>query len=150
MAATPLYVGATAEEIVEAKGKGERDYDFNDIAVPGDYRGTVVGVQDHTSKAGNTGWKFEIEVLGCPFDEYVMHSQKARWKLFQMAEALGHDVSQGIETFDPNIYIGSEIGVSIDWQTDPDLLDEGEANYREITSVFPVSEFESADVPAAL
>ena len=153
MPATPLRVEITAKDIAGLrKPREERDYDYNVIEVPGDYEAILVDVNDHEStRTGNKGWKFSYEVMGCPFDDYVMHTKSAKWKVLSTMEALGFPIEEGVENFDPNAYIGGVVGAHIDWQTPEEDLEDGAPNYREIKDIFSlegvdvVSEEEAID-----
>lgn len=149
MPATPRKVEVTEKDIKSAKA-GNRDYDFNDIEVPGDYEAILVDVSDHTSKQGNDSWKWSFEIMGCPFDEYTSFSKSARWKLIQVLESLGYQFADGdsIENVDPNAFIGATAGAHVDWQ-DSDTDDEDSPNYREIKWLFPLTEEGESTAPLA-
>lgn len=142
MPATPRRVEITAEDLASAK-RGPRDYDYNDIEVPGDYEAILEDVNDHT-KGENVGWKFTFSILGCPFDEYVMLTKASRWKFVQTMTAFGYPLAEGIDNFDPNAFIGTSVGATVDWQKDPEQAGDG-PNYREIKALFPLTEELEAD-----
>lgn len=155
MPATPRNIPITPED-VEAAQRGPSEYSYADIEVPGDYVATLVDVNDHITDNGES-WKFTFEIMGCPFDEYTSFNKNARWKLMQVVQALGFPIEQeeSLADFDPNAYIGTDVGATVDWQHDIETHDG--PNYREIKQLYSLDgvdvvedEEEGAQEPAAL
>lgn len=144
MPATPRRLSFPDELLERPLGPPEeRDYDYNDIETPGDHLATLVDVEDYDKRdqGKSHGWIFTYEIKGAPFREYLSFSEKARFKIKEHMESHGVPL-ENLSDLDPNTLVGSVIGAHVDWQTDPDLLEEGEPNYREIKWVFPADWFE--------
>ena len=128
MPATPQQVSYTDDDLNSGGG-------YSHIAVPGWYEAELKDVEDHLSAAGNQGWKWTLDVLGADFRQYTVFSKKARWKLVSVVQAFDptyFEEGGEVAEIDPNVFIGMKINVFIDWQTDPEELVDGEANFREI------------------
>lgn len=139
MPATARQINITEDQAVSAVGVRDTGT-YSAIQVPADYVATLKDVQDYDyrSRDKSHGWLFVFNIMGCEFKEHVSFSENARWKLIQVIESLGGDISVGINNLDPNLLIGNEAGAHVDWQKDPSTLSENEVNYREIKYVFSV------------
>lgn len=135
MVATPQVVDFTN---VKDGGDGV----FRPRVVPdGDYRATITGVEDHTSKAQNKGWVFTIVLEGRSqgrYPYYVTTDEKSAWKLRNLLIAAGMSVPAKKVKVDVNKLINKSIGVA--------MITE-EFNDREksvVDAVFPASDIQTA------
>lgn len=145
MPATPRDVTYEADDLVRKGGYGH-------IECPGYHNAELIDVNDHISRAGNEGWKWDFEVLGAPFSEYTMFSTDARWKLVQTVAAFDPNYWEDggtVENVDPNVFIGMTVSAFIGWQYDEDELEEGDMNYRELKFVESLETAAQQDAAAA-
>ncbi len=142
---------ATAREFdVSAGDASAAGAAYDQLEVPGDYEAQLQSVEDYdkTGSGGSHGWVWTFVVEGLPFKEWTSFSTGARWKLLELVEAMGHDVEEGLLEVNPNSFVGSTIGVSLDWDP-PDASWDGTApRYRRIAKFFRLVELE--DTPAPL
>lgn len=116
---------------------------------PGVYDLKLTRVKDHMSKAGNPGWKWTFTVLkgGATFDLYTVFTQKARWKLVEVLTALGWEPSEGLESVDPDLYVGVEVSGDIQYQKEDEFSAsmEGQPRYLELARIY--RKVDKSDLP---
>jgi hypothetical protein len=144
MAATARQIPLTDEDIESSGGGGGA---YAQIEVPGDYEAVLVMVEDYDkrSEGKSFGWKFEYQVetpsgTTVSFYSYLSFSENARWKLVEVLKAHEVDLSDGLNTVDPNELMGEAIGVHIDFPRDND--GKPTSKYREIALHFPLADEE--------
>lgn len=132
MPLTPVNYSISAEEVKKAT-QGSYDLD------PGPYDAKLVGINNHHSKAGNNGLRWTFSVNGAEFDMYTMFTPNSTWKLTEVLDAIGIDVSEGVELgdYDLELYIGTTVTAYVDFQEEDEYsasVADGK-RYREIKSV---------------
>lgn len=140
MAATARQIPVTAGDLA---GNGGGAY--ASLEVPGDYELVLRDVEDYDyrAKGKSYGWLFlydcETPAGGSvEFRVYVSFNENARWKMIEVLEAHGCDLSEGLNTVDPNALIGDVIGGHIDFPRDND--GNPTSKYREIRQVFSLAQ----------
>lgn len=141
MPATARQIPVTKEDLDGTSGGGGA---YAELVVPDDYEGVLRDVSDYDkrSQGKSHGWVFEYEVetpsgATVPFKSWLSFGDNARWKLIEVLEAHEADLSEGLNSVDPNAFINDTIGLSIDFPRDDE--DEPTSKYREITYHFSLS-----------
>lgn len=139
--------GATARQIPLSKDQLEGDGGgaYASIEVPGDYEVVLKEVSDYDyrAKGKSYGWLFVYDCEtptggSVPFNMYLSFGENARWKLVEVLRAHGVDLSEGMNSVDPNALVGEVVGAHIDFPRNDD--GEPTSKYREITEVFSLVE----------
>lgn len=102
-----------------------KDRVFNTKRLPeGDYPARVKAVSDHTSKAGNFQWLFEIEITGnangstgakgAVYPYYCGTGADELWKVRNLFIACGMNVPKKKMSVDPSKAVGKALGVSLE------------------------------------
>ncbi len=121
---------------------------FDEIEVPQDYIGVLSSVEDYDSGDERTpkpGWKWTFIVEGLPFTEWTSFATAARWKIVQLIEGMGGELSEGLNDIDPDSYVGTEVGVTINWDPPDAKWDGLETRYKRIERFFPLAELEDLE-----
>ena len=121
---------------------------FDEIEVPQDYIGVLSSVEDYDSGDERTpkpGWKWTFIVEGLPFTEWTSFATAARWKIVQLIEGMGGELSEGLNDIDPDSYVGTEVGVTINWDPPDNKWDGIETRYKRIERFFPLAELEDLE-----
>lgn len=137
MTVTPMTFSFDEDEL-GSSGGGGGSYAALEV---GEYTGTLIKVEDYdyTSRGKSKGWIWYYSVEGLEFKDWTAFSAAAKWKVEQVLTAFGVPLEAGIPVeIDPGAFVGMEVGVTIDWQKDPDSLEEDEVNYKVIDSVWPL------------
>lgn len=142
MPATPQRLNITAKDLAGPPDISGGTY--SEIEVPGDYELKLADVEDYDkrSEGKSHGWVFKYQIgtsTGpCDFNVYLSFNTTARWKMIQVFQAHGADLSEGIAALDPNSLVGQVIGGHVDFPRDND--GEPTSTYREIMEFFPLTE----------
>lgn len=146
MPATARKFNITAEDLANEGGGGA----YAELEVPWDGPALLKDVNDYdkTKKGGTKGWLADYVVTTdsgkeLDFSVHLSFSQAARWKLMQWAEAHELDLTEGINSIDPNEAIDTEAGVHIDFPRDGN--DEPTSKYREIREFYPLAELDEEE-----
>jgi hypothetical protein len=135
---------ATAQEfeITESEIAGAGSYD--ELETPGDYEAVLFAVEDYDKRAEGRsyGWIWTFHVEGLPFKEYTSFSPAARWKLVELLQAFGVEVDAGINTVDPDAFVGTAIGATVDWDPTDDKWDGTSPRYRRLARFFQLVDLE--------
>ena len=106
--------------------KGVEDYDYSDR---GKSRGWIFNYGVETPSGKNASFKV-----------WLSFGKNARWKLIEVLEAHGFPLEEGINSVDPNSFIGDMVGVHIDFGTElNENGDEVQSAFREVQSVFDLA-----------
>lgn len=147
-------MAATARQIPVSKEDLDNDGGglYASIQCPGDYEAVLLAVDDYDRRdSGKSfGWIFSYGVTSptgaqVPFNDFVSFSEKSRWRLLKVLDAFGVDISEGLNSVDPNLLVGDVVGVHIDW-------DENK-KYRNIEDVYSLTDevpVPTHDVPASV
>lgn len=148
MPATAQNLNITKEDLSGSGGA------FAELTVPGEYEAILSSVEDYdyTAKGKTKGWKFNFAIEtpsggSVTLSSHVSFTPNSRWKLVGVLDALGADLSEGVNNVDPNAYVGDKIGVLIDFPRG----DNGEptSKYREIQDVFSLVQLPPSENVAA-
>lgn len=127
-------------------GKAGDGGSFNKKRIPaGTYRGKIVKVEDHTTKAGDDSWLFTITPDSYPnrkFPHYCGFTENQLWKIRQLFTAAGFNVKKAKMAVDPTKVVGRAIG----FEVDDDEYDGKEQST--IVDIFPVSELGDDEITA--
>ena len=149
MPATAQNFNITKDDLVGGIGGA-----FAELTVPGEYEATLSSVEDYdyTAKGKTKGWKFNFAIEtpsggSVTLSSHIAFTPESRWKLVGTLEALGSDLSEGVNSIDPNAYVGDKVGLLIDFPRN----DDGEpiSKYREIQDVFSLVELPPSEGVAA-
>lgn len=151
MPATPRRLEISEKDIQSAGEDRPDSSAYALLEVPADYEAVLTDVSDYDyrDQGKSYGWIWNLEVEGLPFRIYTAFSTNARWKLVETLRAFEPALSAGALEQDPNRFVGKSVGAHLDWQYDPDTLEEGKANYREIKYLFPLPPAEFTGEAAA-
>ena len=153
MTATAKVFEFTAEDLAGGRSTAGQG-NFSDVECPGAHVGRVSEIIDWTAKGktepGSYRVTVEIDTVSgpVPFNTWLSWSPKARFRLSDFAKACGEIMDPGPFTFDPEKYVGAELGVSIGWQLDRETGEE--TSYREIKETFPLAEPPALEEPEVL
>lgn len=141
-------MGATGRrfEITDEQLLSNANYD--EIEVPQDYIATLATVEDYDSGDEQTpkpGWKWTFMVEGLPFNEWTSFATAARWKIVQVVEGMGGELTSGLNDIDPDSYVGSEVGVTVNWDPPDNKWDGVETRYKRIEKFFPLADLEDLE-----
>jgi len=152
MTATARVFEVTAEDLAGGRST-EGQGNFSDVECPGQHVGTVTDIIDWVAKGKTEVGSYKVTITvdtvsgPVPFNTWLPISKGARFRLTGFATSCGDEV--GINdrwTFDPEKYIGAELGLEIDWQKDRETGED--TSYREIKETFPLAEApDVADAP---
>ena len=117
---------------------------YAELEVPADYEATLSDVEDYdyTDRGKSRGWIFHYGVetpsgSTATFKTWLSFNKNARWKLIEVLEAHGFPIEEGINSVDPNQFIGEVVGVHLDFGTEKDENgNEVPSAFREIKSIF--------------
>ena len=129
---------------IDSIGKGGGGGAYAEIEVPGDYEVTLVDVEDYDyrDQGKSHGWIFHYEVDtpsggSVTFRTWLSFNKNARWKILEVLAAHAVDLSDGINSVDPNDLIDDVVGATIDFPRDK----EGEptSDFRELQTIFDLA-----------
>ena len=151
MTASARVFEFTAEDLAGGRST-EGQGNFSDVECPGQHVGRVVAIVDHIAKGKTEPGSFKVTIEvdtvsgPVPFNTWLSWSQGARFRLALFATSCGDEIPEGAFSFEPEKYIGAELGLEIDWQKDRETGED--TSYREIKSTFVLAEApDVADAP---
>jgi hypothetical protein len=149
MSATARQFDIPQEDLDNDGGGGGA---YAEIEVPGDYEVTLVDVEDYDKRSEGKSfgwvWTYEAETPSgktVPFRTWTAFSPAARWKLIEVLEAHGVDIEAGINSVDPNDFIGDVVGATIDFPRDKEEVPT--SDFRELRSLFALAAAPVAEEP---
>ena len=120
---------ATPREVTFSEEDFKERLTYDDMT-PGDYRATLIDVEDAEASTGNYGWAFKFQVQGLTLTSRVWLMGRAGWKVREVFNALGAPVSPGTElsNLDPNSLVGRSCVVTVERRPYHDERKDEEGN----------------------